>query len=299
MPKNFFQDVVPPDRRSIRNIPVMGASHRRKRVPLIEEEETLQTEPEIAPLERQFEHTPNPVVEPVQSEKRYPYPPLPSRGKRKSFKGLFISVGVLVILGFVFGMMTLFTSAKVAIVPKSSSQTFNMALIAYKNPNIAGTATSTPSLKYEILDLVKEAEVEVPASGEEMAENKAQGTITIYNNFSSEPQRLITRTRFESPTGLIYRIQESVVVPGKTAGGPGMIEALVVAEEAGDKYNTNKTDFTVPGFKDDAARYAGFYAKSKTAIEGGFIGRMKKVAPADKELALSQLKDSLRLELEK
>lgn len=276
----------------------MGASHRRKRIPLIEEDESQLVEPVNNPLI--VEEEAKTILEPVQNEKRYAYPPLPNRGKKKSrVRGLTITVGILVILGFVFGMMTLFTSAKVTIVPKSSSQTFNLALTAYKNLSIAdSSATSTP-LRYEILDLTKDAEVEVPASGEEMAENKAEGTIIIYNNFSSEPQRLITRTRFESSTGLIYRIQESIVVPGKTASGPGMIEALVVAEEAGDKYNVDKSDFTVPGFKDDAPRYAGFYAKSKTAMAGGFVGRIKKVSASDKQAAISGLENSLRSELEK
>ena len=53
-------------------------------------------------------------------------------------------------------------------------------------------------------------------SGEPKAKLKSSGKIIVYNNFSSEPQRLIIRTRFESPEGLVYRIPESIVVPGKT-----------------------------------------------------------------------------------
>ena len=77
----------------------------------------------------------------------------------------------------------------------------------------------------------------MPTTGEEAVEVKASGKIMVYNNFSSEPQRLIIRTRFETKEGLIYRIPESIVVPGKTVKmgweTPGSKEIGVFADEPG------------------------------------------------------------------
>lgn len=261
MAKNFFQDVVPPERRSIRNIPIDGSRRKKNILP-------------------PNENLPAPAFS--KEKKRFP------SGK------VFVALAVIFVGGFIFSMMTVFTSASIDIAPKSQSVSFNLAVEAKGNP-LPGDKT----LKFEIIEIKKEGKIEVEANGEEMVEQKASGVIIIYNNFSKDNQRLITRTRFETPEGLIYRIAESITVPGKIASGPGQVEAVVYADETGEKYNIGKTDFTIPGFKSDPLRYKGFYAKSKTVMEGGFIGKVKKVAETDKKSALSELQNSLRTDLEK
>ena len=79
-------------------------------------------------------------------------------------------------------------------------------------------------------------------------ERRASGKIIVFNNYSTNSQRLIARTRFETLEGKIYRIRDAVVVPGisdkdgrKT---PGSIEVTVFADEPGEEYNIGYTDFT-------------------------------------------------------
>ncbi len=279
MNKNFFQDVIPPGRRSIRNVPITGV-RRKKKMP-----------PEGTPIEEFIQEGEGSNV---VSRENYSKPAFP-RNKKRFFSGkVFIILAIILIAGFIFGMMTAFTSASINIVPKKETVSFNMALKAEKNPSLGSGA-----LRFEVVEIKRESQKEVNANGEEMVEKKASGTITIYNNFSKEAQRLITRTRFETPDGLIFRIAESITVPGKTAGGPGQIEVKAYADEAGPQHNIGKTDFTVPGFKNDPARYKGFYAKSKTSMEGGFIGKIKKVNEADKAIAMKALEDEARVELQK
>ncbi|MEK7117242.1 MAG: hypothetical protein AAB861_00520 [Patescibacteria group bacterium] len=266
MNKNVFQDVVPPERRSIRNIPIMSG-RRKKEAP---------AEAEIVPVDT------------------LPPPAFPSNKPKFPSGKVFAALAGLVLIGFIFGMMTVFTSASVKIVPKKEELAFNLALMASNN-----ALPLDNNLKFEIIEIKKEAEKKVPTKGEEMVEKKAYGTIIVYNNFSKENQRLITRTRFETPEGLIFRIVESITIPGKTATGPGQIETLVYADEASEKYNIGKTDFSIPGFKNDATRFSGFYAKSKTTMTGGFVGKMKKIAEADKKLAVDELQNSVRVDLEK
>lgn len=291
MAKVQFSDVLPPDKRSIRNISISRQTKKRNvevvetagsmdKVNISSEIKTYPPTP-TAPIAREVSETKsNPAY-----EFYYPKKDGMSPGLGQSKKKTFIIGGFLVLacLVFVFSMMTVFSSATVLLNPKNQDLQVSLDFTASKDP----IATST--VRYEVLKLTKSDSVAVEATGEEFVEEKASGKIIIYNNFSTEPQRLIIRTRFESPQGLIYRIPESIVVPGKTAQGPGSIEVTVFADEAGEKYNIEKTDFTVPGFKSDAERYSGFYARSSSAMNGGFSGKRKTVAAADKSAALSTL----------
>lgn len=308
MPKVQFSDVVPPEKRSIRNVPIPNSGKRKQASPVkdVAEKESFEIPPPVRP-------TPPPISSPKMSnlisemeEKRssssgpyeYYYPKdkekkpssAPSgRGKKQT---IFLVSSVVVIAAFIFGMMTIFASAKIYI--KQKSQNFGISAQIK-----ASVEKVDDGVRYEVLKLSKSKMTPVQAGGEEMAEVKAHGKIIVYNNFSSEPQRLIIRTRFESPDGLIFRIPESIVVPGKTVSAPGSIEVEVFADEAGDKYNIKKTDFTVPGFKNDAERYKGFYARSVDDMSGGFIGKRKTVLPKDREAALSTVDAELKELLDK
>jgi hypothetical protein len=280
MSKNFFQDVVPPERRSIRNVSIAGARRNRK----------ISPEPEEASIQKQKETD----LGETDITGDYRYPAFSESKKKFPKNKVFIIVAGILVVGFIFGMMTAFTSASIDIVPKKEAVSYNLALKAIKNPPPGESA-----LRFEVIELKREDQIEVPASGEEMAEKKASGVVVIYNDFSKDTQRLIARTRFETSEGLIYRIAESIIVPGKTLAGPGQIEATIFADEAGEKYNLGKTDFTVPGFKNDALRYKGFYAKSKTPITGGFVGKVKKVNQDDKKTAIKELEESIKAKLQK
>lgn len=298
MAKVQFSDVLPPDKRSIRNISI-SRPNKRRNIEVVETSGSMD-KVNISPQRNVYPATPTAPIPPTTREvpetKSNPayefyYPKKDNlssgvgEGKRKTFiiGGLVIAACLI----FVFSMMTVFSSATVLLNPKNQDLQVSLDFTASKDP----IATST--VRYEVLKLTKSDSTSVEATGEEFVEEKASGKIVIYNNFSSEPQRLIIRTRFESAQGLIYRIPESIVVPGKTSQGPGSIEVTVFADEAGEKYNIEKTDFTVPGFKSDAERYKGFYARSATAMSGGFSGKRKTVAAADKSAALGLLDANL------
>lgn len=304
MAKVQFSDVVPPDRRSIRNIPIPNSGKRK--APVI-------IKPEVAPIEKMdYVHEPietpsvNDFVGPknVKETKAYEYyypkeekkSKIPNsdynqEGRSNKKKFVFGGVAILAIGVFLVAMMTIFSSATVTVTPKTQALEVSMGIL--------GTVDATEeSVRYEVIKVSKSQTASVPATGEESVKREAKGKIVIYNNFSAEPQRLIVRTRFESPEGLIYRIPESIMVPGKTATGPGSIEVEVVADEPGEKYNIKKTDFTVPGFKSDPERYKAFYARSVTDMNGGFVGKMKTVLPAEKQTALDKIESEVKSALE-
>ena len=122
------------------------------------------------------------------------------------------------------------------------------------------------------------------ASGDKEVFQKAEGEITIYNNFSVAPQNLVATTRFQTPEGLVFRILKAVTVPGKVKVGsefkPSETKVKVIADRAGEEYNIEPTEFKIPGFL-GSPKYQGFYAKSFSNFSGGFVGRSSFVTKED------------------
>lgn len=212
-------------------------------------------------------------------------------GKSSKRKRIFISVIVVLIIfaaGYFVNM--LLGGAEITIYPKQKDSTVQATFTAHKEPQ-AG------ELGYELLTLEANSEKQVGATGEEQVSERATGSIFIYNEFSSTPQRLIKNTRFESPEGLIFRINESVEVPGSTTDNdgnviPGVITAEVFADGTGEQYNIGPARFTVPGLK-DTPQFDGIYAESTDSFIGGFEGKRFIIDEAELQTA----KQALHLEL--
>jgi len=282
MAKNILQDIVPPEKRSIRNIPLPNRSTKRE--PVIEKtaQKPISSPTPINPV---LSETPHPKVYSYEENK------FPTSFSTKSKKGVWVAViGAVLIVAF--AVASLFTSAIITITPITQA-----ASVSNDAVFVAKRSAAAEELSFEVITITKSAGKEVPASGEEKVERKASGNIIVYNNIDTLPQRLIKNTRFETPAGLVYRINESVVVPGKKSENgqsvPGSVEVVVYADEVGEKYNIGKTDFTVPGFKNDQVRFKGIYARSKTEMTGGFVGTIKKVSEADQKNAIQALQTEL------
>jgi len=194
-------------------------------------------------------------------------------GKRGSKFGIWLIAGATVLV-LLIAVVFVFSGATVTIEPRQK----NIKV------DIEAVAKNSGELAYETIAVGGVKTVYLQATGESKVEKKASGTIIVFNNYSSAPQRLIKNTRFETPTGLVYRIDKSIIVPGtRVESGktiPGSVETTVFADLPGPNYNIGLNDFTVPGFK-GTPRYEGFYARSKTTMAGGFIGNVP-TAPEDK-----------------
>ena len=255
--KQIIQDVVLPrqkkpasipsdiNKRSIRDIPIPanGASARKSST----EEKVLN----------------NTSGEDKATDLHDPKPPKRDVPEIVLWGIVFVSVITLV-----FAISSLFNGATVTITPKQQQVTLEHTLSASKEKN-------SSDLTYQIIQISDTASKVVSSDSEEFVEERASGNIVIYNNHSSASQELVARTRFETPDGKIYRIQEEVIVPGQQIVDgkevPGQIEVTVYADEVGPEYNFGLTDFTIPGFKGES-RFENFNAKSKTPMTGGFSG---------------------------
>jgi hypothetical protein len=176
----------------------------------------------------------------------------------------------------------------------------------FREPNINAEFTAYPdkrsdSLSYEILTLEATSEAQVQASGQVQIQELATGLITV-SKTTPGAERLIKNTRFRTPAGLVYRIQESVVVPGAVRNNegtltPGTIQAEVFADEVGEDYNLDaNTSFDIPGFEEGGFTelYKSISAKNIQPITGGFDGPQFQIDEAELSTARQALQIDLR-----
>ena len=269
MPKNIDGVSLPERRKSIRDIPIPES---RRRVPL--------------------DVVKRPVVkEPVSDESVLPNKPVINNfngggtGRSGRVKKLWFWVGGLVLV-LLFALLAMFNGAEVTYTPKAQ-------ILTWGGESYSATKTAGSGLMYSVVKLSGDKSAVLEATGEQEVSRKASGTIVIYNN-STETQALRDTTRFQSNDGKIYRIAKNISVPAKSSAGPGSVEAVVYADQAGESYNIGLTDFTVPGLK-GTPKFDLVYARSKTPMSNGFIGKEKVVDQA----SLAKAKTSLQAELSK
>lgn len=211
-------------------------------------------------------------------------------GKKKGNTRLVVSVVLFFgIIGSALGLSALLAKTELTIYP------------TYREPNISAEFTAYPEkrdgqLSYEILTLEATQESQVTATGQVEVQEQATGMIEIIKTTPGS-ERLIKNTRFRTEEGLVYRIQESVIVPGSIDGVPGTIQAEVFADEVGEEYNLPAgTTFDIPGFEENGftALFESITARSVTAIEGGFDGPQFQIDENELATARQQLQVELR-----
>ncbi len=207
----------------------------------------------------------------------------------------FIAGGAVLVLSVV--LLYAFSSAEVTITPRVDEFQIDGDFSAGKDV----ATSSADGLSFSVQTVEKTSSQNVTADGQKEVDQKASGKITVYNNYSTNTQKLIVNTRFETSDGLIYRIDRSIIVPGyKVVDGkivPGSVEATVFADSPGVKYNIGPTDFTIPGFKSDSKRYAGFYAHSDSPMINGYSGMANYLTDAKQKLVKLQIRSELEKEM--
>lgn len=251
-------DIIPPSRRRQMNDVTQGES------PVMD----VPVSPSI---------TPPPVAPP-------PMRPLPVT-PRGGFPWGTALIALIVITASV-GALMLFSGAKVELIPRVVTG------------QVSTTLTATPDsgeLPFKIVSAEQVALKSVPAESTVNANDAAEGSITVYNT-GSTPQRFVKNTRFESPTGLIFRARDAVNVPAGSPSAPGTVVISVYAETGGEQYNIAPTDFTLPGLK-GTPEAALVYGKSTSAFAGGFLGNRPSVSEATASRERAALQTALSSEI--
>ncbi len=199
----------------------------------------------------------------------------------------------LVYISFLFVIFNYLNYTKVEVIPHQEEVNLSQKIKVFLNPEYKKLGVSIIAFS----DSLSES---VSATEEIDVEKKAEGFITIFNDYSSEPQRLAPETRFRSVSGKIFKLgKEGVVIPGKNGSEPGKVEVKVFAAESGPEYNIDITDFTIPGFEEMGLmdKYHKIYAISTKKFSGGFRGKQKVLKDSDKKNVLEKLEKELKNQL--
>lgn len=208
-------------------------------------------------------------------------------GGGSSGKGIWY-VAALAIIALVFALTFVFAGATVYVTPREGT-------VELSGPILAEMESRT-GLSYETVSVEGEKSASASASEKKFVERRATGTVRLYNNNSTSPQKLLIDTRLESPSGYIYKTKTAVTIPGqKTEKGklvPGTVDVAIYADEAGEVYNQKELDLKIVGFR-GGPKYEKIYAKSITSIDGGFKGDSYDIS----EEELKSIEDGLKAEL--
>ncbi len=225
-----------------------------------------------------------------RKKRRLVFPRVPFR------KGLiWAAIGIAVISLSVI-VIKILPRAEVSIITKKINWEYKDTIKADKA--LAAADIVSARIPGQLFSQTKNMSFAFPATGRKEVAKKAGGIITVYNAYSSEPQPLVARTRFETPDGKTFRLVKELVVPGaKVVNGqitPSSIDAEVIADQAGPSYNIGPVEkYTIPGFK-GSPKYKVFYGSSANAMTGGFIG--ESAYPLDSDIKKAKTEATKKLE---
>ncbi len=223
----------------------------------------------------------------------------PSRFRRN----VLLIVIVLSIISAAWGAYVRLPRATITLELKTRSAPIDETLDINKKYGEVATVGGVLQVPAELFVQKGNIALDFPASGVMKVNNKAAGTITVYNAYSSVPQPLVAQTRFETPDGKMFRLDKGVTIPGaKVVNGkiePSMLDVAVSAAEPGEAYNIGPvTRWTIPGFK-GTPRFAGFYGESASAMTGGVVGERSVPSDADRAAGEKKVEDALNTSLQK
>ncbi len=207
-----------------------------------------------------------------------------------------IVVAVVLVL-YVIGAF--FSHADITISFKKTPWTYSGNFIADKSVSaFSASGASTNMIPAQVFTVQKNTTETFPASSFADVSTKAQGTITIYNDYSTAPQDLVVKTRFATPDGKVFRITSNVTVPGaKSVNGKltaSSIDAPIVADQPGADYNLGPVPHLfISGFQ-GSPKYTGFYGAIAGTTTGGGTG--KKAVPTAADIAAAKTKTTDHLQ---
>ena len=213
------------------------------------------------------------ITEPVYKRQDSPFIPLDeivppeNTPTNLGYKGIWVFAIIAIVVLFVVVSSRLSVAhVDISLKPK------NIAI----NETIQLVENKPGTLLFETIEVSSEIKKELTFTKQETKKEKATGEILISNLYSQTPQTLVKQTRFETKEGLIFRLIDTVSVPGFTQGEsdktPGTIKVLVVADAVGEQYNIGAdTFFTIPGFK-GSPQFETISAQSTAQFKNGLDG---------------------------
>jgi hypothetical protein len=178
-----------------------------------------------------------------------------------------------------------FKLAKATITVWPKTEDLNVTTSLTVNKGVSEPDFTAKVIPGEMFEKEKVVTDTFSSTGKTGKEQKAGGTITVYNEYSASSQALVANTRFVSTNGKVFRTQSKITIPGfhyddKKKIVAGTIDVKVLADQAGPDYNIGPSTFSIPGFA-GSEKYTKFYGKSSQAMTGGSSEKVSQVTKED------------------
>ncbi|MGB9598295.1 MAG: hypothetical protein ACPLZH_00385 [Minisyncoccales bacterium] len=109
-----------------------------------------------------------------------------------------------------------------------------------------------------------------PSTGKTLT--KAEGTLRLFNNYTTQREEWKKGTRFVSSEGKVFLSKDKIIVPPATIEKgkikSSFVDVPVIAQEPGPEGNIPPSKFSIPAFL-GTERYPNYWAESFEKMEGG------------------------------
>lgn len=192
---------------------------------------------------------------------------------------------VVVLLGAGTAAAIVLPEAHITVTPKTDPLNVDVPLtLSAKAPGVDAAANVLPA---KVIEVTRSGSRQVKATGQSAGGEKARGDITVVNTLSKN-QPLVTKTRFQSPDGRVFRAQSSIVVP---AGGQTTV--AVIADDGGEAGNLPAgTKLTIPGLGGGDS----VSGKVDTPLTGGTSSATSEISKSDVDRAKTELAEQVARE---
>lgn len=183
-------------------------------------------------------------------------------------KGILLFLVILFLIIALFSFSSQFSKAEIKIWPQTEELKFNEKLIVdAKLDTIEVKNKIIPGKIFESEETFSEKFL---ATGKIL--KKAQGTIRLFNEYTTQDEVWSVGTRFVSSEGKLFKSKEKIIVPGaKIENGKikaSYVDVPVEAAEGGADYNIGPSEFSILAFK-GTPKYFKYYGKSFEPMRGG------------------------------
>jgi hypothetical protein len=209
-------------------------------------------------------------------------PKLPQKNKPIGRK-IAMFILLLIAIGSIYLLNTLFYNAKVTIVPKNK-------IFELNNQKFTAEKFKKDSVPFEVMIVSDNDSKDVVLTSSSNVSSKATGEIILYNEYSNKSQKITAGTFISDDKGKSYKIDSTVTVPAYSLDNkkiiPGQINVKITSFIAGDTYNGSPELFHIVSFK-GTNKYEKIYGKIKTPLSGGMAGLVYILDEKEKESVLS------------
>lgn len=192
----------------------------------------------------------------------------------------FIALTFLLITIALLGVIVLMSTKRAVITIESRPSPVNTTTKIAVGPASGGTDSRPGAIAGQVASARVSETATFQPTGTREEPAIATGTVKIHNE-TNGAQALVRTTRLLSESGVLFRLDQRVLVP---AGGT--VEAEVYADQLGAAGNIGSTRFTIPGLRADKQKE--IYAASAQAMTGG-TRAIGVVSQEDLEAAEKQL----------